>query len=266
VQTDYEAAVAGLELPVVDPTLLAFLAEECDFDVEHADGSFLDHLYFGYEYCTKHYTGGSPLVMLLHSILGTGTNTFAMKAEKIPKLQALLPASDWVQIEAFPSLLRLLYSGPLRAELRQQLAPEHGEAPGAEAGARREIAEISMFRVIDNAPIRLTGAQFWAAMNYQLVHLVDFIPVANWMVHQNDSSFILFRDVVDLVTAAGHLDARIDYTPAQGPKALDGEPMGVGGWLTTKIPVGLAEKMASKSVVRFSERCGHSLAYEIRWA
>ena len=251
VQADYEATVAGLVLPAPDPALLDFLVAECDFDVEHADGSFLDHLYFGYEYCAKHYPKGSPLVMLLHSILGTGTNTFAMKAEKIPRLQALIPAADWVQIEAFPSVLRLLYAGPIRAELREHMG--------------KEIAEISMYRVIDNAPIKLTGEQFWEAMNYQLVHLVDFMPVANWMVHQNDTSFILFRDVVDLMRKAGHLDAHVDYTPASGPKALEGEPMGFGGWLTTKVPVGLAETMAGKSVARFSERCGHSLSYTIRW-
>lgn len=251
VESDYEAAVAGLELPPVDPTLLKFLVEECDFDVEHADGSFLDHLYFGYEYCAKHYPQGSPLVMLLHSILGTGTNTFAMKAEQIPRLRALLPEADWVQIEAFPSLLRLLYSGEIRAELRAKLG--------------HELASVSMFRVIDNAPIELTGDQFWEAMNYQLVHLVDFIPAANWTVHQSDTSFILFRDVYDLLVETSHLDARVDYTPASGPKTAEGEPLGVGGWLTTKVPVGLAETMAAKSVKRFSEQCGHSLSYTMRW-
>ena len=37
------------------------------------------------------------------------------------------------------------------------------------------------------------------------------------------------------------------------------------GWLTTRIPVGLSEKMAAKSVGRFSERIGHSMAYELVW-
>jgi hypothetical protein len=53
--------------------------------------------------------------MLLHSILGTGTNTFAMPAEKIPELRELMTPSEWAQTEAFPSVLRLLYAGPLRA-------------------------------------------------------------------------------------------------------------------------------------------------------
>jgi hypothetical protein len=39
----------------------------------------------------------------------------------------------------------------------------------------------------------------------------------------------------------------------------------VGAWLTTLIPVGASERMAAKSVMRFSERIGHSLDYRIAW-
>ena len=91
---------------------MQFLVTECDFNVEHADGSFLDHLYFCFEYSVQHYPRHSPLVMLLHSILGTGTNTFAMTADKIPQLRPLMTPWEWTQVEAFPSVLRLLYAGP----------------------------------------------------------------------------------------------------------------------------------------------------------
>ena len=37
---EYEAVRSGTPLPEVDPALLRFMVEECDFDVEHADGSF----------------------------------------------------------------------------------------------------------------------------------------------------------------------------------------------------------------------------------
>lgn len=87
----YEQTSAQAKLPEVDPLLMRFLQQECDFDVEHADGSFLDHLYVCYEYGTLHYPKRSPLVLLLlHSILGTGTNTFAMPASKIPTLKPLM--------------------------------------------------------------------------------------------------------------------------------------------------------------------------------
>lgn len=254
VQAEYEGARASHPLPAVCPKLMQFLVEECDFDVEHADGSFLDHLYFCFEYTVQHYPRQSPLVMLLHSILGTGTNTFAMKAEKIPALRQLMSPQDWKQVEAFPSVLRLLYAGPLRRELRENL--HRADA----------LQSISFNRVIDNAPITISGEDFWVALNYQLIHLVDFLPVANWSRHQNDTSFILFRDLYDLLDKAGKREAMVGYAPAEPPRPPEGEPQGVGAWLTTLIPVGVSERMAAKSVARFSERIGHSLDYRITWA
>lgn len=254
VQAAYDAAREAHPLPEVSPELMSFMLEECDFDVEHADGSFLDHLYFCFEYTVQHYPQRSALVMLLHSILGTGTNTFAMKADKIPALRELMTPFDWTHTEAFPSVLRLLYAGPLRRELRENVTR-------ADA-----LKSIRFHRVIDNASITMSGEDLWVALNYQLIHLVDFLPVANWTVHQNDTSFILFRDLYDLLERAGKRVAKIDYTAAAGPRKLEGERQGIGGWLTTLIPVGASESMAAKSVSRFSKRIGHSLEYSIDWA
>lgn len=253
VQAEYDAARARHPLPAVSPELMQFLVSECDFDVEHADGSFLDHLYFCFEYTVQHYPQQSPLVMFLHSILGTGTNTFAMSADKIPALRQLLSPADWTQVEAFPSVLRLLYAGPLRRELRANI--HRADA----------LASISFHRVIDNAPITISGDDLWIALNYQLIHLVDFLPVANWSVHQNDTSFILFRDLYDLLDKAGKREAMVGYAPPNAPRKMEGEPQGFGAWLTTLIPVGVSEKMAAKSVTRFSERIGHSLDYQLDW-
>ena len=253
VQERYRAARASCELPEVSTDLLRFMVEECDFDVEHADGSFLDHLYFGFEYTVQHYPQQSPLVMLLHSILGTGTNTFAMDADKIPALRALLAPQDWIHIEAFPSVLRLLYAGDLRTELREN----HHRLDALEA--------IHFHRVIDNAPITMSGADLWVQLNYQLIHLIDFLPVANWSAHRNDTSFIVFRDLYAFMSEAGMLSAKLDYVQASGPRQLEGERQSLGGWLTTLIPVGLSESMAASSVRRFSDRIGHSMAYQIDW-
>ncbi len=252
VQAAYERATAGLELPAVPEALAEFLVEECDFDVEHADGSFLDHLYFCFEYTAKYYPAGSPMVMLLHSILGTGTNTFAMEAAKIPGLRELLSPSDFTQIAAFPTVLRLLYAGELREELRRNLG--------------RSMKSISMHRVIDNEPLELTGDEFWEAMNYQLIHLVDFMPVANWEAHRSDTSYILFRHVFDLMDRAGTIDADVVFRGPASGDLLEGETTSLGSWLATKIPVALSEKMTARSVQRFSEQCGHSLSYRIDWA
>ena len=250
---EYAAREAKGALPPVDQALLTFMVEECDFDVEHADGSFLDHLYFCFEYTAHHYPQQSPVVMLLHSILGTGTNTFAMTADKIEALQALVTPDEWAHIAAFPSVLRLLYAGSLREELRDR------------ANQLDDLAGIRMYRVIDNAPIELTAEQLWVQLNYQLIHLVDFLPVANWAAHASDTSFILFRDLFDLLDRLGKREFALDYVPPSGPRRLEGEAASLGGWLATRIPVGVSEVMAAKSVRRFSERAGHDISYELIW-
>jgi hypothetical protein len=177
-----------------------------------------------------------------------------MTADKIPALRELMTPFEWTHTEAFPSVLRLLYAGSLRSELREN------------ASRADELQSIRFHRVIDNESIAMSGEDLWTALNYQLIHLVDFLPVANWSVHQNDTSFILFRDLYDLMGKAGKRDAVINYAPAVGPRKLEGESQGLGGWLTTLIPVGTSEMMAARSVARFSERIGHSLDYELTWA
>ena len=253
VQTAYDAVSAGQPLPDVNPELLRFLVEACNFDVEHADGSFLDHLYFCFEYGARHYPHRSPVVLLLHSILGTGTNTFAMDRVHIPALQALVSPFEWTHIEAFPSVLRLLYSGEIRRELRENTA------------RAQTLRKVRMHRVIDNTAFTLSGEDFWIALNYQLIHLVDFMPAANWTTHQNDTAYIVLRDLYDLLTHTGQLEARVTYTPPRGGSSV-GETIDFGGWLTTRIPVGVSERMASQSVQRFSRRIGHDLTYEMTWS
>ncbi len=252
VQAAYDAVSAMGAPPEVSPELLAFLVAECNFDVEHADGSFLDHLYFCFEYGFRHYPERSPLVLLLHSILGTGTNTFAMDRAKIPALRGLVTPFEWTHIEAFPSVLRLLYAGDLRRELRRNL-----NRPDA-------LRALHLTRVIDNAPIELGAADIWIALNYQLIHLIDFMPAANWATHLNDTAYIVLRDLFDILTRAGRLEARVACPPPRVGPAV-GEPLGLGGWLTTRIPVALSEKMASASVRRFSQRIGHDLGYRAVW-
>ena len=253
IQRAYDAADARSALPAIAPELLRFMVEECDFEVEHADGSFLDHLYFCFEYGALHYRERSALVLLLHSILGTGTNTFAMGADKIPALKGLLAAHDWAHVEAFPSVLRLLYDLPLRRELRANLS------------RLSSLREVRFRRVIDNEPIRMSGEDFFIQLNYQLIHLVDFLPVANWPRYANDSAFILFRDLYDLLERSGMKATELAYTPAVGSGALDREEQSLAARLTTLIPVSLSEKMAARAVRGFSARIGHGIDYTLVW-
>lgn len=254
VEEAYQTQAAAVTLPTLNPALLAFLKNECDFNVEHADGSFLDHLYFCFEYNGHHLPQYSPLVSLLHSILGTGTNTFAMGADKIPTLKGFLSDFEWRHVSAFPSLLRLLYDLPLRRELHQN---RHRFS---------DLKEVSFHRVIDNKPISLSGEDFWVQLNYQLLHLVDFLPVANWALHKSDPAFVVFRDLYRLLRNGGKMEAKIDYRPPAGPRQRTGEAQSLGARLVSRIPVTVSEKLAAKSVREFSSRVGHSLSYSLSWS
>ena len=251
VQEAYERSAPSA--PPISQGLLTFLVEECDFDVEHADGSFLDHLYFCYEYSVAHYPEEPARVMLLHSILGTGTNTFAMTAEKIPALREHLTEKEWRHIEAFPSVLRLLYDLPLRRELWSRV--DQIDA----------LQSIRFRRVIDNEPIEMSGEDFWVQLNFQLMHLIDFLPVANWQVHQNETTFLAFRDLFDLLERTGKRGFALDFTPPSGRRTLRGETQTRVGWLSTLLPNSVVERLSAQSVRRFSERIGHSMDYDISW-
>lgn len=252
IERDFADVERARTLPTIDPALLAFLSAECDFDVEHAEGSFLDHLYFGFEYAAIHYPSRAALPMLLHSILGTGTNTFAMPKEKIPALRALLSESDWRHVEAFPSVLRLLYDLPLRRELRQNLA------------RLDRLRAIRLRRVIDNAPIELGADELFVQLNYQLVHFIDFLPVSNWGRYAGESAFFLFRDLLDLLDRAGRLEATVRFTP-QTESWFDAEFDGVAALVSSLVPGKLSETMGAKQVRAFSAAIGHDMSYELVW-
>lgn len=252
IERDFGSLESTHAQPSIPAGLLAFLSAECNFDVEHADGSFLDHLYFAFEYSALHYPAQPALPMFLHSILGTGTNTFAMPKEKIPALRALLNDFDWRHVEAFPSILRLLYDLPLRRELRANLS---------RLGSLRAIR---FRRVIDNAPIELSAADLFIQLNYQLVHLIDFLPVANWSRYDGESAFVLFRDVLDLLEQAKRLDANVQYTPSR-ESWFDAEYDGVAALVSALVPARVSETMASKQVRKFSESIGHDMSYELLW-
>ncbi|KAH8092444.1 hypothetical protein JL720_5417 [Aureococcus anophagefferens] len=102
------SARAGLRedprAPDYAPPLLQFMNEDCDFAMEHADGSFMDHLQF----CSstgRALPGESPNVLLLHSV----------------HLLDFLPAADWrAEIDKdlflmnFAALHALVAKGKLR--------------------------------------------------------------------------------------------------------------------------------------------------------
>eukprot|EP00933_Yihiella_yeosuensis_P020781 TRINITY_DN1659_c0_g2_i4.p1 TRINITY_DN1659_c0_g2~~TRINITY_DN1659_c0_g2_i4.p1 ORF type:complete len:351 (-),score=56.43 TRINITY_DN1659_c0_g2_i4:170-1222(-) len=246
--------------PPMDAPLLEFMRNECNFSMEHADGHFMDHLRFCFEYSHAHFKAHSPRVMLLHSILGVGTNFFPMKTEKIPMLQELVNPEEMKQIEAFPTLLRLLLQGDLLDEL------EAKTKDGSQG--LQNLKGISFHRVIDNAPVRLTAREFWVAMNYQVMHQLDFLPVANWTEHVDDTFLVLFKGIYDILVKTGNLEAEVSINSTLEetlPSDLARPSLSFGRFINKVTPSSVKRKLGRKAIERFSSQVGHSLHYELLW-
>ena len=258
VAADIEAAYAQAEsaqpAPAIDERLIRFMVEECDFSMEHADGTFLEHLVFCHHYAARYYPAHSPNVALLHSILGTATNTFAMEAAKLPKLKALLTDFEATQVEAFPSILRLLYNNGLLEELEQNLH------------RLGELKALRCHRVIDNEPLTIDAANLWINLNYHLMHFVDFTPAANWSTHRSDPLLQMFEKLSSLLDRAGQRQAQVDVTFPAVKTAAVGEDRSLFGKFSGMLPPALKLGLARKSIQQYSALAGHSLDYELEWA
>ena len=183
--------------------LLKFMREDCDFDCEHADGSFLDHLQFCYKYCHVHFpAAASPVVLFLHSIMGVGTNLFPMLLEQRPKLSTLVSQQDLLHIECFPTVLRL--QTDLLDEL---LAMPKTKLQQVDGITCYRLLGPDMRRIMcsDNAPLTLRGMDFWKHLNYQLIHFLDFLPASDWDASLHSGMFPPFIGTHRVLQRAGEL-------------------------------------------------------------
>ena len=240
----------------IDPTVLEFMLSECDFSMEHADGTFMEHLLFCHDYAEAHYREHSPTILLLHSIMGTATNTFAMTADKIPALKELVTERDFRQIQAFPSILRLLTSGSLFDALEGNLLRVD------------QLKEIVFYRVIDNQQCALSATEFWQQLNHHLIHLVDFLPPANWAHHKSDPVFQTFVRLSQFLDDSKNRKANVGFESPDKKGFFSfpqQEKMSFGGALSMVIPGWAQRNLAAKSVRKFSANIGHSLDFELIW-
>ncbi|MEL6183267.1 MAG: hypothetical protein AAFU79_01490 [Myxococcota bacterium] len=254
VEAAYAASEAEAPVPVPDQRLVDFMIDECDFSMEHADGTFLEHLVFCHDYAVKYYPEHSPNIALLHSILGTATNTFAMKVDKLPKLKDLLTEKEALHVEAFPSLLRLFYDGKLLPELQANLH------------RLDQLESIHFHRVIDNAGLSMSGEDLWVDLNFHLMHFVDFMPAANWATHASDPLLLQFRELSELLDAAGERQAKVEVSFPEAHKAKPvGESVTMAGRISAAIPMKVKKQLARKSIREYSAKAGHSLDYTLKW-
>mmetsp|Transcript_11323 Transcript_11323/g.34937 ORF Transcript_11323/g.34937 Transcript_11323/m.34937 type:complete len:276 (+) Transcript_11323:320-1147(+) len=238
-----------------DAPIYNFMVKECDFALEHADGSFMDHLHFCSDYSSLHFSQHSPRVLLLHSICGVGTNCFPMKREKLPMLRSLLQAEECAHIEAFPSVLRLMIGTPFLAELCA--APNE---------SLLEIKSLTMHRVLDNERITLNADQLWDQLNYHLIHTLDFLPLTSWQATFNEFMAHFFVTLYELLTRVGKLEARVDYKAVWAKPLQPGSrPATCGAWVVDRLPQSVALRFARTAVAQYSADIGHSLNYTIGW-
>jgi len=242
--------------PDVNRDLLNFMNTECNFAMEHADGSFLDHLKWGYEYGTKNYPSRSPTVLLLHSIMGVGTNYFPMSMDKVPTLQTFITDWEYSQIEVFPSMLRLLYADKMLPELTRV------------ADYLPHLTGVTMHRVVDNKLLHLGADDFWAAMNYQLCHLVDFVPIANWneTFTGNDPFLVLFTKLLTFMRNTSRIEADVGLVPpVEGGYVGDNPDITFGSIINSITPSWFKWTLFTSSVKDLSKEIGHSLKYTLLW-
>ena len=249
-----EAAFALVPKPPAHASeILDFMNNECNFRMEHADGSFMDHLQFCFEYGVAHYSQHSARVLFLHSIMGVGTNFFPMRLDQRDTLAKMLTPFEMRHVEAFPSVLRLLNSYDVIEELMRNVD---------RAGALRAL---EFHRVLDNAPLVLEGEDVWIHLNYQLVHLLDFLPTTNWGVQKSQPLFQVFVALFELLKRADKLEAGVDCDLTSVEPTADGLPLTLGGLIAQAVPSATKKRMASAVIARYSGKIGHSLQYRLRW-
>lgn len=119
-----------------------------------------------------YYPKRSPNVLLLHSVWGTGTNFFPLPAAAVEiELRPLLSGFEWRHAEAFPSLLKIY------ARIVEQLRDNMDSID--------HLNGVSFHRVVDNKDLYLDVNHLWIALNYQLLHMLDFLPEACWSIPGN---------------------------------------------------------------------------------
>lgn len=244
--------------PNADGAIIQFMKEDCDFSCEHADGSFMDHLFFCHDYSATHFKGHSPRVLFLHSILGVGTNMFPMPVEKLPKLQSMLTEFEFKHVEAFPGMLRLLLRGRVTRDLNARMQSDP---------TLKTLNSISFHKVLDNKMMTLSAEDFWVHMNYQLIHMMDFLPTSNWTVNTRDSYFQVFLEIYELLVKTQHLVATVNLDlTSPGEKQYNDQPMSLGALINRNAPAPIIRGMMAKGIARYSSQANHDLDdYKLDW-
>jgi hypothetical protein len=245
---------------MVPKGLLTFMETKADFSSEHVHGSFMDHLMFGYIYAYRNFHHnkfqGAPTVLFIHSIMGVAVNMFPIQdSSSIDELREILPTSVYSHVEAFPSFLRLLYTGVLFEKL-----------DGTDC---KRLSSVRVHRVVDNAVIEMSIADMWVALNFQAMHLVDFVPASNWNSIRNigDPFLSMFKQLLALLQKNDKLFFDVDFIAPQlfgpvGPFPTWSNHI-VGELLQYSLPPFVKMFLFQNQVRDYSKEIQHSLDMQL---
>jgi len=241
------SAFAGAGLaPPVDPGLLAFMKRAgCCFSARH-----LEHSFFLHDFAAIHMPDGIAKAIFLHSTLGTRTNRFPMLYHHLPGLRQHLSHFEMRQVMAFQSVQRLLHGSPLMKELIAGI--RHG----------RQLASVSFVQSPNNTREALRSDDFWAALNLQALHAMDFIPHECWSqagtLAHTEPRTQLFLLLVDLLDAAGELLHNLSC-PHRRTEAFG------GCQLSSTSTVAAMDSVFDQDTVRYAQESGTSLSFQLMW-
>lgn len=245
--------------------ILDFMRTHCkDFKNEHADGSFLDHLDFCAEYTARYFHDprASPHVLFLHSICGVNTNLFPLKWSKIPELEPLLTEHEFLHIQAFPCMLRLLF-----IDLMDTLWDAH-------ANGGKEAKGVSIHTFHGNTDLTLSGDEFWIQLNYHLIHLLDFLPTQHFekFVAAGDAFTRLFLRLHEFLRNNNKLmaDVRLERLGHVPGMSAEKEVLPTWEYLLSKVNNNLddvdhAHAQLGAQLRQYSKAINHNLTYEVHW-
>lgn len=238
------------------PNILDFIMTNCEYKNEHADGSFTDHLSFCSEYCARYFPGASPNVLFLHSICGVNTNLFPLEVSKIPRLEPILTAHEYLHIQAFPCMLRLLFS-TLMDELFD-LQPA------------KNLRGISI-TAFHGAKITLEGDDFWGHLNYHLIHMLDFLPTQQYDLFATQDAFTrLFIRLHEFLRNEGKLwaDVRLDRLGRVPGMSASGETLPTWDYITSRFSrdqTELNHERFCETLREYSKAIDHDMGYKLHW-
>ena len=102
-------------------------------------------------------------------------------------------------------------------------------------------------------------------LNYQLMHLLDFLPAASWLAQLDDGFLNTFTGLHGLLTSGNALKAKVDFDLTSGESTPDGVPVSIGSIIKRLVPMSVKRKISMKAIQRFSRNIGHSLEYSLVW-